>query len=136
MLAGCLALTLSALGTLHLYWSLGGSRYRRFATPAIDGGPTVRPSSAAFATVVGLLCLGALIAVSMATVRDIHGTDSTWAWNLSILFGCRALGDFRLIGLFCKRVDAEHRKVERGLVVPICIFLSLGFARLSYAYPG
>jgi len=136
MLATCLALTLSALAALHLYWSLGGVRFREFATPTIGGQPTIRPSRTAFAIVAGLLCLAGLVAVSMETGRDIFGAGASWAWIASILFGARALGDFRLIGLLCSRADAEHRKIERGVIAPIYIFLCLGFGRLAFLYPG
>lgn len=127
------------LGLLHLYWCFGGSWYRETATPVIDGRPTARPSAAAFAAVAAGLWAASFLVFSRIVPPArwaVHGTSGTWLWGCAALFAFRAVGDFRLIGFFCRRADTAWRDRERRLVAPLCLLLALGFVRLAILPPG
>jgi len=134
-----LGTSLFLLGLLHLYWCLGGSWRRETATPTVDGRPTARPSTASFAAVAAGLWAAAFLAFSRIAPFgrwDVHGATAPWLWGCAALFAFRAIGDFRLIGFFCRRADAACRDRERRLVAALCLFLALGFFRLAILPPG
>ena len=129
-----LCVTLFILGLLHLYWGAGGMRYREFATPRVNGKPTAQPSRLSFiAMALGLWTAGLTVVFRAVDFggRGLHGTTASWHWIFAGLFAFRAIGDFRLIGFFCRRADASYLEIERKFIAPLCLLLAIGFVRMG-----
>lgn len=58
----------------------------------------------------------------------------TWgAWALAALFGLRAVGDFRYVGLFKRVKDSPFARWDSRLFTPLCIAVAAGSAMTAYA---
>lgn len=132
-LAVAVASVLGVLSALHLYWVAGGRRGMQNVIPEVPGkGQAFSPGPGA-TLAVALALLGAA-AVVLARVGVI-GADmvptravrmATWA--IAIAFGLRAIGDFRLVGVFKRIRGTSFAWWDSRLFVPLCCFLSIGAA--------
>ncbi|GAA4053643.1 DUF3995 domain-containing protein [Hymenobacter glaciei] len=124
------------LGGLHVYWALGGRQGIASALPATpDGTLQLRPSAALTAAVAaGLLAMSALSAVPL-----VLGAATAPGWlrlgngGLGLVFGLRALGDFRYVGLSKRVHDTTFARLDTRYYTPLCLALAASCATLALA---
>ena len=134
MTALALAFVLTFLSALHIYWAFGGRWGWGVAIPQVDGRPAFTPSR--FATLLVALGLAAAAVLPLARTGALPIAVPQWlsqwlAVFLALIFFIRAVGDFRLVGLF-KRVRGTSFSIwDTRLFSPLCLLLAAGFARIA-----
>src|SRR5215831_1272777 len=91
------------LSGIHLYWAAGGGAGRGAAIPDIGGRPAIHPGPLACMTVALLLGAAALLLLGRAGALSLpvpRWVVTSGAWTVGAVFALRAVGDFRLFGLF------------------------------------
>ena len=119
--AFCTAGALAVLGVSHTYWACGGRRGKRAVIPQRGPGPNsaplLRPSRTATIAVALALFLAAAVTIDGAAAGNLV---------LALLFGLRAVGDFRWVG-FSKRVrTTPFARWDTWLYSPLSLALSWG----------
>jgi hypothetical protein len=120
----------SALGGLHVYWLAGGTFGVGVVLPtAKRGGPPLfRPSATAkLAVAIALLLAGALAfaATSGQSSGPIRTVLAVTHGAVVFLFGARAVGDFRYLGVFKRIKDTRFAIWDTRLFVPLCFAIAL-----------
>jgi hypothetical protein len=124
-----------ALSVLHVYWALGGRRGTDVVIPTVNGRRTLNPSS--LATLVIAVALAVAAALALGSTGILNWIAPAWLIRsglvgLSLVFGLRAVGDFRLIG-FTKRVtDTRFARLDTRLFSPLCAGLAAACAALVW----
>src|SRR5262245_36137668 len=115
VLAVVTSVVLLALSLLHVYWAAGGRRGSDAVIPPVGGRRTLHPS--AFVTLVVAAALAVAAAITLGSTGMLRAVAPGWLIRaglvvLSVVFGARAVGDFRLIG-FTKRVtDTRFARLD------------------------
>lgn len=136
LLAIVMGLCLFLVALFHIYWVFGGRRGRANAIPTIEGNQIFTPRAPAILVVAAGILFFASLPLFLA------GLLITPAWFASYLnitgftaagiFLLRAMGDFKLAG-FSKRIkDSSFAVWDSRLYSPLCLFLGLGYAYLSW----
>jgi hypothetical protein len=122
---------LTLLGLVHLFWAARGISGRSAALPERNGRPIIQPGRGATLTVAAGLFAGALVLLARASVVWLP-LPAPWlnqgAWALAVLFGLRAVGDFRYVGLFKRVKDSPFARWDARLFTPLCIAVAAGSA--------
>ena len=129
---------LAVLGLIHLYWAARGIKGRSVALPERDGRPVMQPGRASTVAVAGGLFGGALtLLVRLGLVR--LPVPAAWprygAWTLAALFGLRAVGEFRYVGIFKRVKGTPFARWDSRLFTPLCIVIAVGAALVAAAGP-
>jgi hypothetical protein len=111
------ASVLLLLSALHLYWAAGGEWGKGVTVPQRDGQPLFRPSKKATIAVAVLLALAAGIVVAGLKAGD---------WVLAFVFGLRAVGDCRWVGLLKRVRGTPFARLDTFVYSPLCLALCLG----------
>jgi hypothetical protein len=107
---------LALLSALHFYWAAGGTRGKAAAVPARDGKALFHPSKRATAGVAVLLAIAA--AMVFAGLRPAE-------WVLALIFGARAIGDGRWVGLFKRVRGTPFATLDTFVYSPLAAALCL-----------
>lgn len=117
------------LSGIHFYWGLGGKWGAGAAIPAKENSKQViKPGMAAcFIVAFALLSFGLLI---LAKSHILWSKLPAWlpdygVWALSLLFICRAIGDFRYVGLFKKIKSTKFARMDTTYYSPLCLGIGL-----------
>lgn len=120
------ALIFSFLSGVHIYWAFGGKWGLEGVLPTKDGVKKLNPSPGGTLVVAGGLAL-------FAFISSVDVIEYKWSYLvLFILFGLRAIGDFRYVGLFKKVEDSVFAVKDTQLFIPLCVYLSLSNAFLYF----
>ena len=126
---------LLALGLIHVYWGLGTRNASTAVIPEVEGRPAFTPSRlSTLAVAVALFMAAGLVAAAGRLLGDPLASPIVriLTFVLGAVFVARAIGDFRLVGLF-KRVRASRfGRLDTWVYTPLC--LVLGVAVLFVAY--
>ena len=135
IVALCVVVIIGAVAVLHLYWAFGGTTAKALSVPEVEGRRAFSPSkSGTFAVAVALLFAATIVAIAghlipsylpVAPVRVL-------AFGLAITFAGRAIGDFRLVGLFKRVRGTGFARLDTWVYAPLC--LGLGVAIFFVAY--
>ncbi len=124
--AGLAALVLGAIAVVHVAWMLGSRRGLRAAIPEVDGRAAFSPPRALTAVVT--LAFGLAAAIVLLASRS-GGAPFTWlAIAGAVVFGLRALGDFRLVGLTKRVHGTAFARWDDRLYTPLSVLLAVCFA--------
>jgi hypothetical protein len=127
------ALILAGAALVHVYWALGGKTAGVAAVPERDGRPAFVP--ARLATLAVAACLLVAAYVVAAAGRLLSGPPGRWtrlaAFALALVFFARAVGDFRLVGLFKKVRTSRFARQDTWVYSPLCLGLALAIAYLA-----
>jgi len=137
VLSVVLAVTFIALALVHIYWAFGGSAGKVAAVPHVNGVPTFEPSRFGTLAVAFLLCLCALVVLSVASVVPLplpHALLIGLAYALSLGLFLRAVGDFKLVGFFKRVRGSRFALLDTLLFSPLCFVLSVGVLVVAYAH--
>jgi hypothetical protein len=132
---------LTIFGLIHVWWAARGMSEGSAVLPVHDGRPVLRPSRVASLGVAGCLFAGALTVLArlgmvrlpgrVAGVLPAHLRASLprrGAWMLAVVFGLRAVGDFRYVGLFKRVTGTRFARWDTRLFVPLCVVVATGSA--------
>ena len=122
------------MGAFHFYWAFGGKFFLDKALPTKNGKLLFSPGS--FLTfIVGTVLIGFSCITYMLYYSN---KDSLYlqylGWALFLIFTIRAIGEFNVIGFFKKIKSTEFSKYDTKYFSPLCIYLALVFAILSYKH--
>lgn len=121
------------LSALHIYWVLGGNWGIQAAMPEqykenyFAPNNQVKMKMATLIVAIGLLIFAYIILTNKYFSDQLF--SSQWTSRLTIAIGCifiiRAIGDFKLFGLFKKKDNSLFSIKDSQIFVPLCIFLGL-----------
>jgi len=120
-----LTIILFILALIHLYWLFGEVGMNQALPTNEQGERLLNPGK--FLTLVVVFVLLGFAWVSYMLDMP-HGLwVELMGWGLAILFFLRAVGDFKIVGLFKKIKSTEFSRYDTWLYVPLCFFISLSF---------
>jgi len=123
------------LGTLHIYWAVGGKRGIDKALPVVDEAPAIAPGLwlTLFVALALFICGFVIfkLGVSQSTTLFLEGDLVYLGWFLSAIFTLRAIGDFHLVGFFKKIKTSLFSKYDTFIYSPLCVMLGIGFGLAS-----
>jgi uncharacterized protein (DUF2062 family) len=129
------AAALSALGVVHIYWAMGGRSGSGAAVPELAGRPAFKPSrTGTLAVAIALFAAALLVATAGRVLFDplAPPTVRLLTFCLGAVFLARAVGDFRLVGLFKRVRGSRFARLDTWVYAPLCLIL--GIAALFVAY--
>ena len=132
--AFALAAIFGLLSALHVVWAFGGRLANGSVIPVVEGKPVFRPSVAITLVVAALRAAAALVVVVRAGVILSCFTPhlaTLAAAVLGSILVLRAIGDFRLVGLFKSVRSTAFAQWDSWLYSPLS--LALGIATLWLA---
>jgi len=131
--------TLTVLGLFHLLWAAGVKLGSTAALPERNGRPLFQPGRGWTLVVAGGLFGGALALLARLGIVQTP-LPARWSasgcWLLATLFGLRAVGEFRYVGLFKRVRGTAFARWDTRLYTPLCIVISLGSALVASASVG
>jgi hypothetical protein len=134
-LAVVVAAVMGGLASLHVYWAFGGTFGTAALIPTRDGTPLLRPTSAVtLALAAGLAGAAyvALAAVELVPWGLPHGAVAFACAVLAVLFGGRAIGEWRYVGFFKRVRGNTFAWWDTRDFSPLCAALSIGYLLLCY----
>ncbi|WP_409340787.1 DUF3995 domain-containing protein [Paenibacillus sp. MBLB4367] len=125
------ALLLALLSGIHVYWAFGGKWGSDVAVPVtLSRQPAFVPGKIG-TLIVALLLLAssALLVIETGLVTGISEySPATWGCLVcAVVFGLRAVGDFRYVGIAKKIRGTRFAVYDSFLFTPLCALLSLMF---------
>ncbi len=120
---------LITLGSIHIYWALGGKTRLGRALPMDEENKVLFRPRLVTTILVGL----ALYAFAVYYL-NVLGTIDLWlsadviriiGWVIPSLFLLRAIGDFRYMGLFKKIRSTKFAKADTRFFTPITLIIAL-----------
>ena len=133
-LALLVAAVVGALCVLHLYWGLGGRWGHTAALPERDHAPAFEPGAVATLLVAALLAMAALVILGRVGIGPLAGGSRLTriaARVVALAFLLRAVGDFRLVGLFRRVRDTRFARLDRVLYTPTSLALGIAAAIIA-----
>lgn len=127
-------LILILMGAIHFYWAFGGKLYLDKVLPTIDGKLLFTPGKL-LTFIVGIVLIIFSVAAYLLQYGDRNSSYLPYlGWVLFILFTIRAIGEFNVVGLFKKIKSTQFAEYDTKYFSPLCIYLALVFAILSYRF--
>ena len=120
------------LGSLHVYWAMGGKWAVQAAVPEVKGKAAFTPPPLLTLVVaIGLFGFGVL-----AIVLGLNESTQPWinylAWGAVGIFGLRAIGDFKYAG-FAKLINpravlnTRFARNDTRIYSPLCLLIATLF---------
>jgi hypothetical protein len=135
LVAYSLALVFALLGAVHVFWALGGRLGFASAVPEVNGQRAFTPTpGATFAVALALFVASALV-LGRAGVFSSRAPAALFKWPVVVLgfvFLVRAVGDFRLVGLFKRVRGTSFARWDTWLFSPLCLGISLAALWLAF----
>ncbi len=140
ILSLCLAALLIVLSLLHVYWLFGGTWGVKNAIPDqyweryISSDYRIGTRIATAIVAVGLSAMAIVVASNTIDfeIALLRHWGQTLTRIIAAIFLFRAIGDFRIVGMFKKKSESNFAKWDNKLYIPICLFLGLGSLLLSF----
>ena len=130
MVPTILASLLLLLAILHIYWAAGGSWSKRIAVPEPKGKPAFSPSRISTLAVALALIGAACVAIlrGFFLFSSFPGSPAHWASiAIGFVFFLRAIGEFRLVGLFKRVRSTAFATWDTWLFSPLCLLIAFAF---------
>lgn len=125
--AGLVSGILLLLSGLHVFWILGGGWGKRGVVPTHnDGKPLFVPGQGSTLLVaLALLIAAFLVAWRVGWVEPglAEWMPRIGVWGIVLVFGLRAVGDFRYVGFFKKVTGSTFARLDTRLYSPLCATL-------------
>lgn len=116
------------LGALHVFWALGGRLGFGAAVPEVDGQRAFTPTPAAIFAVALALFVACGLVLGRAGVFGSLAPAALFKWPvlvMGVVFLARAVGEFRLVGLFKRVRGTSFARWDTWLFSPLCLGISL-----------
>src|SRR3954447_7649208 len=127
-ISAAVAAILIALGGLHVFWAAGGSVGAGAVIPESAGRPLFRPGRLATLAVAFALFAAAAVVICRVWLLTDNGFVRLGNWVLGLVFGLRAIGDFRWVGFFKRHRGTRFARWDDRLYSPLCLLLAAGCA--------
>ncbi|WP_307545189.1 DUF3995 domain-containing protein [Paenibacillus sp. V4I5] len=132
MISGISVFLLFCIGGLHVFWAFGGQWGSRVAIPATSGlgEQTFKPGPIATLIVAILLFSSALLLSIQGGLLPVLPSFPwvQWGcWLCVFVFGLRAIGDFKYVGLFKRVKQTRFATYDTFLFTPLCLWLCFTF---------
>ena len=126
---------LALLAALHVYWGLGGKTAFVAAIPTVGGRPQLHPGPLACFVVAALLLTAALLVAAQAAWRGVlPGVVTRWGTaGAGVVFLLRAVGDFRLVGMFKRVRGTRFATLDDRVYSPLCLALAAACLLVAFA---
>lgn len=116
------------VGCIHLYWLLGGRGGFAIAVPTSSdtNKPLFIPRKVDIAGVILLFWAAAALLLMHAGVIPAVGPawlPSFAGWSLAVVLLLRAIGEFRVIGLFKSKRGTPFARMDTLIYSPLCLAL-------------
>ena len=134
IVASSLASVLALLGALHVFWALGGRLGFGSAVPEVNGKRALKPTRAATFVVALTLFAASALVLGRAGVFSSLLPAALFKWPVLLLgfvFLVRAVGEFRLVGLFKRVRGTSFARWDTWLFSPLCLGISLAALWIS-----
>ena len=130
----CAAAALAGLGLLHGYWAARGEPASGVVIPEVGGVPAFQPTRAQTLAVAAALGAGAALVVAAlaAPVGVVATLARVGSGVMGLVFAARAVGDFRLVGLFKRQRGTRFAFWDDRAFTPLCIALSLASLLVAF----
>lgn len=132
IISGISIFLLFCIGGLHVFWAFGGQWGSKVAIPSTSRSreQTFTPGSIATLIVAILLFSGALLLAIQGHLLPAL-PSSPWVqwgcWVCVFVFGLRAIGDFKYVGLFKRVKQTRFAAYDTFLFTPLCLWLCFTF---------
>ncbi|MDN4166004.1 DUF3995 domain-containing protein [Cytophagales bacterium LB-30] len=126
------------LALLHFYWALGGRWAFDNTLPTNEAGKKMLSPGTLSCLVValGLSAFGLLYVWKAGVVA--WGLPEVFLsfglWICPVIFGMRALGDFRYVGFFKSVSSTPFAKRDTYLYSPLCLFIAITGFLLAFFF--
>ncbi|RAI90012.1 DUF3995 domain-containing protein [Algoriphagus yeomjeoni] len=125
----------SVLALIHFYWAIGGQWGFESVLPTNEQGQQMLSPKTLDSIIVGS-GLTLFAAFYWLTFISVNRKLPFWVriiglWVIPLIFGLRALGDFKYIGFFKQIKSTEFAKSDTWFFSPLCLIIAiLGFVLL------
>lgn len=132
VISGVSVFLLLCIGGLHVYWAFGGRWGISVVIPTTSGSGklTFKPGTIATLIVAILLFSAALLLSIQGRLLPVIPSFPwvKWGcWLCVFVFGLRAIGDFKYVGLFKRVKQTRFAKYDTFLFTPLCLWLCFTF---------
>ena len=125
--AWCGAALLAGIAGLHLAWA-GGLRWgAATAVPEVGGRRSFEPGPATTLLVAGGLLAAAALLLALGGAWPLPAWGRGAGAAAALVFGARAVGDLRTVGLFKRIQGTAFARWDSLLFTPICVALTAAF---------
>ena len=124
---------------VHAYWALGGRIGYEAAIPRVAGRASLNPSRAStWLVAIALLVFGLLVGALAGFISvPLSSGKLRWAaYGLAGVLVLRAIGEFRLVGLFKSVRGSRFATLDTWVYSPLCLLLAAGIGVLAAPVPG
>ena len=129
LIGSILCIVFLFLSGIHFYWGLGGKWGSNAAIPAkMNNERIMQPGLlACFVVALALLGFGLFMIVKSGIVSaPLSGWLTHYGlWVISILFGLRAIGEFKYVGFFKKIKSTRFGQFDTRYYSPLCMAIAL-----------
>ncbi len=133
-------ITLVAIGILHVYWAFGGSWGLDSAMPEemrekfFKEGNNLQSALMTLTVAIGLFVFAFVLTSNCCDFSHLISPKWTRIGTRIIgsIFIIRAIGDFKLVGLFKNKSDSPFAKSDTKIFVPLCLFLGISSLLISF----
>lgn len=132
-----LTLIFCALGSLHVYWAMGGRWGSAAVIPTKPG--TLTPATMPGVVPTVIVAVGLfLMAISAWHAGPYPLWDLPVVWRIRIMaaiglvFFLRVVGEFRYVGVFKRVKDTPFAKNDNAIYIPLCFGITLLAAWLAW----
>lgn len=130
-----LALILTALAGIHIYWAMGGQWWLRRTVPmGADGKERMPPGKFATLFVAAALLDGVCVVIGAIDLvpRLLSVQWHIWlSWLWAVIFGARGVGGLVLGTCAASLRPTEFAYWDRRLYAPLCLYLSASFVWIA-----
>ncbi|NOU76495.1 DUF3995 domain-containing protein [Paenibacillus sp. LMG 31458] len=132
MISGISVFLLFCIGGLHVFWAFGGQWGSRVVIPATSGSGELTFKPGLIATlIVAILLFSASLLLAIQGRLLPALPSSPWVqwgcWLCVFVFGLRAIGDFKYVGLFKRVKQTSFATYDTFLFTPLCLWLCFTF---------
>lgn len=125
-------LTLLFVALLHFYWAFGGGFWLNKALPTTNDGQRLLNPSKILTLIVGIVLLG-FTYLAYSLYASPNKLSIYMGWAIALIFFLRAIGDFKMVGIFKQIKDTPFAYYDTRLYIPLSLFWSFSFSLLLYS---
>ena len=121
------SLILILLALLHFYWALGYEWGLDKAIPTEIKGQSILNPPKILTALVGIFLLGFSYIANRLAQGQPDNIIVYMGWIIGVLFILRAIGEFKIVGIFKKIKGTLFAKYDTYLYIPLCLFIGYSF---------
>lgn len=127
-IALALAVVLTGISLLHVYWAMTGVGGSAGVPSRTDGKPVFRPGPIATLAVAAALAFAAIIVLGRASFLTVGLPEfvlRAGIWGIAATFVARTIGEFRYVGLFKRVRGTPFAMWDTRLFTPLCAGIAI-----------